>query len=147
IALSAGRPASVEFRPAKAESLWVDGSSAACSDSRKAARVDRASPWCTLEAAAAAAPDGAGVEVAAGAYGDIGFSGSPPRWRPATLRAAAGERPRLGYTVFDGATGIRLAGFSFGAPVDVFPGENRHIAILGSVFAGFRNVGVNVGPG
>lgn len=147
IALSAEQPASVEFRQARAEALWVDDASAACSDARKAARVGRKSPWCTLEAAAAAAPDGAVVEVAAGDYGDVSFSAISHRRRPVTLRAAAGERPRLGYTVFDGATGVRLAGFSFVAPVDIFPGDNRHIAILDSVFAGFRNVGVNVGPG
>ncbi len=147
IALSAEQPVAVEFRPAKADALWVDGASARCSDSRKPARVGRESPWCTLEAAAAGAPDGAVVEVAPGSYGDITFSGISHRHRPVTLRAAAGGRPRLGYTVFDGAAGIRLAGFSFAEPVDIFPGQNRRIAILDSVFAGFRNVGVNVGPG
>jgi hypothetical protein len=128
------------------EGLWVDGAARKCDDSRPAREVSASSPWCTLEQAARAAPDGAVVRVAPGSYGDVTFTGIR-RDRPVTLRGEGARRPRLGYTVFDGAAGIRLSGFAFDAPVDVFPGSNGRIGLLGNVFAGFRDVGVNVGPG
>lgn len=128
------------------EGLWVDGGARACNDGLVAGEVSGAEPWCTLERAAAAAPEGAVVQVAPGDYGDVRF-GDVRRGRTVTLQGVDGEPPRLGYTVFDGATGIRLSGFAFDAPVDFFPGSNGRIGIVGNVFAGFRDVGVNVGPG
>jgi hypothetical protein len=126
--------------------LWVDARAAACDDSRAAGAVSEARPWCTLEGAAAAAPDGVTVNVAGGNYGDVSFSGIQ-HGPKVVLRAAAGARPKLGYTVFDDASGIVLSGFDFAAPVDIFPGSNGQIGVLDSTFAGFRNVGVNIGPG
>lgn len=135
----------VAVKPVR-KGLWVDGDSAVCSDSRPAGAVNSLRPWCTLERAARAAPGGAVVRVVAADYGDRRFSGIDRR--PAvTLRAAPGPRPRLGYTVFDGASGIRLVGFRFTDPVDIYPGDNGRIGIFNGVFARFRNVGVNVGPG
>src|SRR3954452_12324660 len=61
---AAGQPVAIATT---GQTLWVDGSSAACSDGQDRA-TDPARPWCTVTRAAAQASPGDTVHIRAGRY-------------------------------------------------------------------------------
>lgn len=136
--------------PQPETSLYVDVKSlgGACSDSRTAAQVTATKPWCSLLRAAQVAPDGSLVIVRGGTYPDTTFDSSVNHATKVTLKAKAGETPVTGYTVAkQSARGLRLEGFKFTEPVDIWPGTVSRFEVAGSEFGNFTNVGVSVGPG
>jgi hypothetical protein len=83
----------------------------ACSDSREPAEVSRAAPWCSLDRALEAAPDGALVLLRKGVYPPAEVR-RRPRARLVTFRPAEGEGVTLGGLSIEDASDLRFEGFA-----------------------------------
>ena len=99
--------------PPPAGPFYVDGESrgAACSDTRTAAQAASVStPWCSLERAAAEAPDASSVLVRAGTYPSVAISGSV-NGAKLTFKPYAAEKPVLHGLEVTGSSRLRFEGF------------------------------------
>jgi hypothetical protein len=108
--------------------------------------VSVATPWCSLQVAAANAPDGSTVLVRGGTYPSTTFR-QIRHVTKVTLQAYSGEMPTTGYTVFEDSSGLRLQGFHFSGTVDLWPGSNGDIELVGNESSNFADIGINIGPG
>ena len=81
---------------ASGRTLYVDAASVGgrCSDARPAAVVTIATPWCSLAAAAAAAPGGSVVQVRQGRYPQLDLGSYAPS-APVTFEAYGSEWPEI----------------------------------------------------
>jgi nitrous oxidase accessory protein NosD len=90
--------------------LHVDSASRGgrCDDEREPEEVTRArTPWCSIERALEAAPDGATLILHAGSYPGLDVQ---ERAAPVTIRAARGERVELAGVIVAASSEIRLVG-------------------------------------
>lgn len=79
----------------------------------------------------------------AGDYGELDLRGVQPE-RLITLRAFPGERAEVGLTTMADTRNIRLEGLRFSGPIDIQPGINRRIELVGNDIGGYLGVGVNL---
>jgi len=81
---------------ASSRTLYVDAASIGgrCSDARSAAAVTIATPWCSVAAAAAAAPGGSVVFVRAGRYPELDLRSYAPA-APVTFEGYGSELPEI----------------------------------------------------
>lgn len=87
--------------------------------------------------------DGKTFLVRGGEYGELDLRGIGRR-RLTTFRAYPGERPVIEAVLMGDTTNIRLEGLRFEGPIDIQPGENSGIELVGNDIGGYRGVGVNV---
>jgi hypothetical protein len=134
LALSAGTPA----RATPSAVLYVDRNSLGgiCNDQRLAVQVTRATPWCSLPRAVAAAPAGSTVLVRAGSYSRLQISGQS-RASKVTLKAYPGETASLpgGFYIYN-SSNFRLEGFRVTAGLASRSESDisDHIDIVGNEF-------------
>lgn len=105
--------------PASA-ATYVDRESRAgrCDDARPAAAVSATEPWCSLQRAAAATPDGETVVVRGGTYPRLRIVGAA-RTSPVTFRAADGERVVVAGLTLQRSSGWRFEGLVLTALSDL----------------------------
>jgi hypothetical protein len=87
--------------------------------------------------------DGKTFLVRAGEYPELDLRGIQ-RGRLTTFRAYPGEQPVFGLTLMGDTRNVRLEGFRFTAPIDIQPGINRRIELVGNDIGGYLGVGVNI---
>ena len=74
--------------------------------------------------------------VRGGRYGPIDLNGARQR-ATVTFRGYPGERPVLGATVMKDTSGIRREALRFDGGIDMQPGENERLEIVGNDLGGF----------
>jgi Right handed beta helix region len=96
-----------------------------------------------LDLARRPSSDGKTFLVRAGNYGELDLRGVRRR-RLTTFTAFPGERPVFGLTSMGDTHNLRLEGFRFRGPIDIQPGINRRIELVGNDIGGYLGVGVNI---
>jgi hypothetical protein len=89
------------------------------------------------------ASDGKTFLVRGGDYGEVDLRGVRRR-RLVTFKARPGERPVFGYTTMGNTQGVRLQGLRFVGGIDIQPGENARIQLVGNDIGGYTGVGINL---
>jgi hypothetical protein len=87
--------------------------------------------------------DGKTFLVRAGRYPELDLR-DVQRRRLTTFMAYPGERPVVGLTSMANTRNLRLEGLRFTGPIDIQPGVNRHIELVGNDIGGYPGVGVNI---
>jgi hypothetical protein len=91
-----------------------------CDDGRRARTVqDPATPWCTLNRAAKAAPRGSDIVVAAGDYPALQIAGNRSQRNLTFVAADPDARPNLAGVSLSRARGITFSGFRFTGGVSI----------------------------
>ena len=128
--------------------LHVDGQSVGgrCNDSNSVAQAAAAAtPWCSLNRALAAAPDGSRVLVHRGAYPQLVVAGGPKRKQPITVSPSPGDEGAVSIKGFDlkDVSFVRFEGVVLTTTARIGPNSDN-VEIVGSLS---QNSTVNIKPG